>query len=126
MVAVDIALVGAGGGIGSLLRWWIGRLVGEKYHGKFPLSTFIINVSGAFIIGFLSSYFLLDWDNRYGSFLQSAILTGLLGGYTTFSSMQLDALKLTQTKQKMLALFYLLLSIIAGLIAAFVGAWLVN
>ncbi|MDX4945305.1 fluoride efflux transporter CrcB [Providencia manganoxydans] len=126
MLAFDIALVGAGGGIGSLLRWWIGRLVGEKYHGKFPLSTFIINVSGAFIIGFLSSYFLLDWDDRYGSFLQSAILTGLLGGYTTFSSMQLDALKLTQTKQKMLALFYLLLSIIAGLMAAFFGAWLIN
>lgn len=126
MVAFDIALVGAGGGIGSLLRWWIGRLVGEKYHGKFPLSTFIINVSGAFIIGFLSSYFLLDWDDRYGSFLQSAILTGLLGGYTTFSSMQLDALKLTQAKQKMLALLYLLLSIIAGLIAAFFGAWLIN
>lgn len=126
MIAFDIVLVGAGGGIGSLLRWWIGRLVGEKYHGKFPLSTFIINVSGAFVIGFLSSYFLLDWHDRYGSFLQSAILTGLLGGYTTFSSMQLDALKLTQTKQKMLALFYLLLSVIAGLIAAFVGAWLAS
>ncbi|MEQ4690413.1 fluoride efflux transporter FluC [Providencia manganoxydans] len=54
------------------------------------------------------------------------MLTGLLGGYTTFSSMQLDALKLTQTKQKMLALFYLLLSIIAGLMAAFFGAWLIN
>lgn len=126
MVAIDILLVGSGGGIGSLLRWWIGRLVGERYHGKFPLSTFIINISGAFIIGFLSRYFAIDWDDRYSSFLHSAILTGLLGGYTTFSSMQLDALKLTQTKQKILALFYLLLSVLFGLAAAFIGAWLAN
>ncbi|MGG4663965.1 fluoride efflux transporter CrcB [Providencia vermicola] len=126
MVAIDILLVGTGGGIGSLLRWWIGRLVGERYHGKFPLSTFIINISGAFVIGFLSRYFSIDWDDRYGIFLQSAILTGLLGGYTTFSSMQLDALKLTQTKQKLLALFYLLISVLFGLAAAFIGAWLAN
>ncbi len=126
MVAVDILLVGFGGGIGSLLRWWIGRLVGERYHGKFPLSTYIINISGAFVIGFLSRYFAIDWDDRYGAFLQSAILTGLLGGYTTFSSMQLDALKLTQTRQKLLALFYLLLSVLVGLAAAFTGAWLAN
>lgn len=126
MVAIDILLVGSGGGIGSLLRWWIGRLVGERYHGKFPLSTFIINISGAFVIGFLSRYFAIDWDDRYGTFLQSAILTGLLGGYTTFSSMQLDALKLTQIKQKLLALFYLLLSVLFGLAAAFIGAWLAN
>lgn len=126
MVAIDILLVGSGGGIGSLLRWWIGRLVGERYHGTFPLSTFIINISGAFVIGFFSRYFAIDWDDRYGTFLQSAVLTGLLGGYTTFSSMQLDALKLTQTKQKLLALFYLLLSVLFGLAAAFIGAWLAN
>lgn len=126
MVAIDILLVGSGGGIGSLLRWWIGRLVGERYHGTFPLSTFIINISGAFVIGFLSRYFAIDWDDRYGTFLQSVVLTGLLGGYTTFSSMQLDALKLTQTKQKLLALFYLLLSVLFGLAAAFIGAWLAN
>jgi len=41
-------LVGLGGGLGSLLRWWVGRMVGERYHGNFPLGTFLINVSGAF------------------------------------------------------------------------------
>lgn len=126
MSSVDLLLVGLGGGIGSLLRWSIGFLVGEKYHGKFPLGTFIINITGAFIIGYLSRYFAIDWDDRYGTFLQSAILTGVLGGYTTFSSMQLEALKLTQTKQKTLAVAYLLLSVILGLMAAFVGAWLAN
>lgn len=123
-MGIDFLLVGIGGGIGSILRWAVGKLVKEQYHGKFPLGTFIINISGAFVIGYLSRYFMIAWDDRFGSFLHAAILTGLLGGYTTFSSMQLDALKLTQTKDQMMAIAYLSLSVIAGLGAAFLGAYL--
>jgi hypothetical protein len=43
-----------GGGLGSVLRWWVGRVVGERYHGNFPLGTFLINVSGSFVIAYLS------------------------------------------------------------------------
>lgn len=50
--------VGLGGGLGSVLRWWIGRLVGEGYKGPFPFGTFLINISGSFAIGYLS---VLDW-----------------------------------------------------------------
>jgi hypothetical protein len=52
MTALDVMWVGLGGGLGSLLRWWIGRVVGERYRGDFPLGTFLINVSGSFVIGF--------------------------------------------------------------------------
>lgn len=52
------------------------------------------------------------------------MLTGFLGGYTTFSSMQLDALKLVENGKKALALFYLVSSTCAGLIAALAGVWL--
>lgn len=124
MTAIDIFWVGIGGGSGSLLRWWVGKITGERYHGSFPLGTFIINVSGAFIIGFLSTLFLVDWHDRFGSFLHAAILTGILGGYTTFSSMQLDAAKLVQAKQQALALGYLLLSVVTGVAAAAAGVWL--
>jgi fluoride exporter len=48
MTPLDVMWVGLGGGVGSLLRWWIGRLVGERYHSDFPLGTFLINVTGAF------------------------------------------------------------------------------
>jgi fluoride exporter len=44
---------GLGGGVGSLLRWLTGRVIGEHYHGDFSLGTFLINVSGAFAIGYL-------------------------------------------------------------------------
>ncbi|AWC95581.1 TPA: fluoride efflux transporter CrcB [Morganella morganii subsp. morganii] len=124
MTAIDIFWVGIGGGSGSLLRWWVGKLTGERYHGHFPLGTFIINVSGAFVIGFLSTLFVIDWHDRFGSFLHAAILTGILGGYTTFSSMQLDAAKLVNSKQRMLAFGYLLISVVAGLAAAALGVWL--
>lgn len=124
MLAIDLLWVGIGGGIGSLLRWWVSVLVAKKYHHPFPLATFLINISGAFIIAYLSVLFLVDWHNRYGNFLHSAILTGLLGGYTTFSSMQLDAAKLVNQKQAILAASYLMLSVLSGLLAAAMGAWL--
>lgn len=44
MKPVDTIWVGLGGGLGSVLRWWVGRLVGERYKGLFPLGTFLINI----------------------------------------------------------------------------------
>lgn len=116
--------VGLGGGAGSLFRWWVGKTVGERYRGGFPLGTFVINVSGAFVIGYLSVLFSVDWRDRYGDALTSGILTGVLGGYTTFSSMQLDAAKLSAKGQGHLAFAYVLGSVAVGLIAAACGAGL--
>ncbi|MCH4883649.1 fluoride efflux transporter CrcB [Pseudomonas sp. TMW22080] len=124
MTALDVFWVGLGGGLGSLLRWWIGLRVGQFYKGSFPLGTFLINVSGAFVIGYLSILFTVDWRDRYGDFLSAAVLTGILGGYTTFSSMQLDASKLTKAKDRAWAAGYLIISVLVGLAAAAFGAWL--
>ena len=117
-------LVGLGGGVGSVLRWWIGRLVGESYKGHFPLGTFLINISGSLVIGYLSVLFNVDWDNRHGHgmVLNALVITGVLGGYTTFSSMQLDAAQLATKQHARLAAFYLLLSVATGLLAALAGA----
>lgn len=122
MRPLDVMWVGLGGGAGSLLRWQIGRMVGERYHGGFPLGTFIINVSGAFVIGYLSVLFAVDWRDRFGAPLNAGVLTGILGGYTTFSSMQLDALKLSDAQRSVTAIAYLAGSVVAGLLAAAGGA----
>jgi CrcB protein len=121
MTPLDVMWVGLGGGLGSLLRWLIGRGVGERYHGDFPVATILINASGAFAIAYLSVLFKVDWHDRYGTALNSAVLTGMLGGFTTFSSMQLDAVKLARKSGGMRAASYLLLSILAGLLAAVLG-----
>ena len=124
MKPVDVLWVGLGGGLGSVLRWWIGRLLGERYKGRFPLGTFLINVSGSLVIGYLSVLFNVDWHNRHGHgmVLNAFVLTGVLGGYTTFSSMQLDAAKLAAKQHARLAVSYLFLSVAAGLLAALAGA----
>ena len=128
MSPADVMLVGLGGGLGSALRWGIGRLVGEGYKGAFPLGTFLINVSGSLVIGYLSVLFNVDWDNRYGHgmVLNALVITGVLGGYTTFSSMQLDAARLAAQQRTHLAAIYLSLSVAAGLLAALAGAALAS
>ena len=124
MTAIDVMWVGFGGGLGSLLRWWIGLRVGKIYQGNFPLGTFRINISGAFVIGYLSILFSVDWRDRYGDLINAAVLTGILGGYTTFSSMQLDAAKLATAGGRAMAAGYLMISVLVGLAAAAFGAWL--
>ena len=89
-----ILLVFAGGAAGSVLRWWTGVALGHRYQGRFPLATFLINVSGAFLIGGLSTLFSIEWYHRHESDLAALIMTGFLGGYTTFSSYQLEAVTL--------------------------------
>jgi fluoride exporter len=65
MTALDVLWVGVGGSLGSLMRW-CGRLIGERYRGDFPLGTLLINVSGAFAMGYLSVLFLVDHSDQSG------------------------------------------------------------
>jgi len=121
MTALDVLWVGLGGGLGSLMRWWVGRAVGDRYRGDFPLGTFLINISGAFPMGYLSVLFAVDWHTRHGTVLTALCLTGIIGGYTTFSSMQMDAVKLAGGRGQVRAASYLGLSVVAGLLAAALG-----
>ena len=73
-------------------------------------------------MGYLSVLFNVDWRERHVTTLNSAVLTGLLGGYTTFSTMQLDAVKLAGNRGGLLAASYLLLSVLVGQLAAGLGA----
>ena len=124
MEAIDIFWVGLGGGAGSLLRWRIGRFIDQRITTPFKFGTFFINVSGAFVIAYISTLLVLGWEDRYGSVVSSFLLTGVLGGYTTFSTMQLDAVQMTDAGRHGLALFYLASSLCAGLLAAAAGVML--
>ena len=121
-----ILLVFAGGAAGSVLRWGTGVALGHRYQGRFPLATFLINVSGAFLIGALYTLFSIEWYHRHESDLAALIMTGFLGGYTTFSSYQLEAVTLHRAQAYGTASLYWFGSVVAGLAAAALGAWAVR
>jgi CrcB protein len=119
------AFIFIGGALGSVLRWWLGTAIGERYAGKFPLGTFVINVTGAFLMGLLSTLMSVDWRDRFGSFFTAFMLTGLLGGYTTFSSYELDTVTAYNMRERGIAFLYWVGSVVAGLFAAALIWWII-
>jgi fluoride exporter len=109
----------AGGGVGSLTRYLAGQVVNEHYDGRFPLATFLINVTGSFIIGLM--LVLLDREDLLHPNLRPLIVTGFLGGYTTFSTFEWEILALGRSTPPM-ALIYGVSSVLVGLIACWAGA----
>ena len=111
-----VALAGAAG---TLLRYVLGGWLARATGGVFPWETLIINVTGCLAIGALTA--ALDKGALLPPELRMALLVGLLGGYTTFSSFALETLKLVQDAQWRSALGYVLLTNASGLMAAWVG-----
>ena len=112
----------AGGGTGAVCRYGIGRVVGGRYGGEFPLATFLINVTGCFLLGLLAS--LLAGAHRDVSLFTALLATGFLGGYTTFSTFALEGVLLYNDGRRRLAVMSLVGSVGAGLLAAALGAGL--
>ncbi len=116
-----ILLVSVGGILGVNLRYWLGVWIVDRMDPRFPWATFLINVTGAFLIGLLAPWLARCWpDPRVRVFL----LTGFLGGYTTFSSFTLEALALWERGDIGRAVTYVGLSNVLGLLAVAAGAWL--
>jgi fluoride exporter len=114
--------VALGGAIGCCARLGIAQLVAVGYHRSFPLATLIINVLGCFLIGFL--FFATLERLSLNPVLRTAILTGGLGGFTTFSTFSMETLLLAEDGEYLKAGLYILLSVSIGLLAAFCGAYL--
>lgn len=112
-------LVLAGGGAGSLTRYLATLGINEHYDGRFPLATFLINVTGSFIIGLL--LVLLDREDLLHPNLRPLFVTGFLGGYTTFSTFEWDVLALGRAAPPT-ALLYAIASVALGLAACWAGA----
>lgn len=114
----DLLLIAAGGALGAVTRHSVGRLVGPSAEGGIPWHTLIVNVTGAFALGVL-----LVIASRHGwpGWWRPLLAVGVLGGYTTFSALSLEAADLMLRGSLPTAALYLGLSGAAAIAGAFGG-----
>ncbi|MGH8371590.1 MAG: fluoride efflux transporter CrcB [Gammaproteobacteria bacterium] len=113
--------VAVGGGVGCCARYGMTQLIQAVYGKQFPVATLVINVAGCFLMGFL--FFETLERITISPALRAALLTGGLGGFTTFSTFALESLLLMEDGENTTAMLYLTLSVFLGLVAALFGAF---
>ena len=113
---IAIAIAGA---IGALARFGISTLFLQRFGDRFPWGTIVINVTGAFAIGLLFGIF----GQRVGGavWLRTALVVGFLGAYTTFSAFSLETVRLFEDGAFGLGIANAAGSVVAGLVAVYVG-----
>lgn len=124
MKATILAMVGIGGAIGSMARYLIAGWVQPASWSGFPYGIFIVNVTGGLIMGIFTEAMALKFNvsPEWRAFLT----TGILGGYTTFSTFSLEASLLIQRHAYGQATAYIVGSALLSIIALFMGLWLVR
>ncbi len=114
-----ILFIAAGGGIGALARYGLSGLVHRVIEASYPLGTFVVNVAGCFLFGFVWTIFedrlLLSGDMR------TAILVGFMGSFTTFSTFIFESNQLMRESQFLLTGLNIAGQVIIGFVALYAG-----
>lgn len=111
-------MVLAGAGLGGLARYVAGTWIMAKYAGRFPLGTFVINVTGSFVIGVLMTL-LTERFHPHPNW-RLFLIVGVLGGYTTFSSFEYETYQAVRDGARWIGMLYLTGSVLVG----YLGVWL--
>lgn len=113
-----IAAVALGGIIGTGLRYGADRVF-VTGAGSFPLTTLVVNVTGAFVLGVLLEWLALSGpDEGWRQRIRLSVGTGVLGSYTTYSSFAVETVELLRDNRIPLAFLYMTVSVVAGTCAA--------
>lgn len=116
---MNYLLVFLGGGLGSTLRHTINIVSARTLGTAFPYHTFIINITGSTVMGLIAGY--LAFKGEAAQPWRMFLMTGILGGYTTFSAFSLDAGLLYERGETGLALLYVLGSVVLSIAGLFAG-----
>lgn len=114
-----LIFVGLGGALGAIARFWLGGWISSKFPMQFPLGTFVINVTGSFIIGFVMT--LMSQQLTIHPYWRLLIAVGFIGAYTTFSTFEYETMKLLEEGNILSAALNVGLSVIIGFIAVWLG-----
>lgn len=109
-----------GAGLGGLTRYVAGTWIAGRFGGRFPLGTFLINVTGSFLIGVLMT--LLTERFQPHPNWRLFLVVGVLGGYTTFSSFEYETFQAVRTGAHWIGLFYMASSVLVGYFGVWLGA----
>lgn len=115
------ALVALGGALGSVARFWLGAAVMRLTGGDFPWGTVLINILGSFVIGWFAALTAASGRLPASAEWRAFVMTGLCGGFTTFSAFSLQTVELARAGQGAAALANIGLSIAACLAATLLG-----
>jgi len=119
VIIKNILLVGLGGGLGSMARYVCQKWVADNYAPHFPWGTFAVNIAGCLVIG-------IFWGLAFKSFAVNEswklfLMTGLCGGFTTFSAFTLEGIGLIREQRLALFFSYVAASVVFGLLATYIG-----
>lgn len=114
-----LLLVGLGGFLGTILRVGAGSWLGKYTAGGFPLGTLVINLAGSLAIGYIYGYF--EKEGIASTQWKLILTAGFCGGFTTFSAFSIENLQMLRDGQYLLAIFYIFISVLLGLLLTYAG-----
>lgn len=118
-ILLKYVMVGVGGFLGAIARYMVGTYIGSRYGVRFPYGTFVINISGSFLVGFILAVLARTTESQYWRYL---IPIGFIGAYTTFSTFEYETLRAIQDGQITAGVLNVALSVGVGFMAVWAGA----
>ena len=118
---LNYILVGVGSAIGGIMRFWASGVIANRFGQSFPWGTLVVNVTGCFIIGLFATLTATEGRWLVGPFGRNFFMTGICGGYTTFSSFSLQTLNLARDEEWLYAAGNAVLSLVLCLAAVWLG-----
>ncbi|MCP3739005.1 fluoride efflux transporter CrcB [Rossellomorea sp. BNER] len=114
---MNFLLICLGGFLGAILRYGFGIFIRKRFHSSFPLATFIVNILGSFLLGYIIGYGI-------GGYTLALLGTGFLGSFTTFSTFKLDSIRLINQKKLRTFIGYIFATYFFGVLLAFIGFYI--
>ena len=119
-----IAMVALGGALGSIARYLVAGWVQPSWWPGFPFGIFVVNVTGGLVMGVIVGLGALKLNLTPE--MRAFLTTGILGGYTTFSTFSLDSVMLLERGAYAQAIAYVTGSVLLSILALFAGLWLIR